>query len=246
MKYSSSDMLNRSAVYLYSVAENGEPFTASGFYYQSDDASPVFIVSNRHVFSEKKLITIPFYPSSGDRAVYGVIIPNNGSLFFHPVVDLALLLVSDVDFSDPQSSMLDVSFTCISRNMILEKRSMESLDYMEPVVMFGSPDGIFDVDHSLSVAQSGVTATHPGRPILDGTFLVDIASNDGSSGSPVFRATPENMISFADTELLGILSKTHRNKHTDQPMHFAHVIPAYYLLDFDEVIKQVSRSLSLP
>ena len=83
-------------------------------------------------------------------------------------------------------------------------------------------------------------------PYNDGTFLVDIASNEGSSGSPVFRATSENMTSFDHTELLGILSKTHINTHTNHPMHFAHVIPSYLLLDFDENIKQVSQSLSLP
>jgi len=61
------------------------------------------------------------------------------------------------------------------------------LRYIEPIVMIGYPNGLWDSLNNAPIVRRGSTATHPlvayeGRP----EFVVDAACFPGSSGSPVF------------------------------------------------------------
>jgi hypothetical protein len=66
------------------------------------------------------------------------------------------------------------------------------LDAVEPVVMIGYPNGLWDHVNNLPLMRRGVTASHPGIDFkIEGSkgapvTVVDMACFPGSSGSPVF------------------------------------------------------------
>lgn len=71
--------------------------------------------------------------------------------------------------------------------IIATEEQLASLRALEPVTMFGYPQGLWDSTHNLPLARRGMTASPPnvdfdGKP----TFYVDLACFPGSSGSPVY------------------------------------------------------------
>jgi len=59
---------------------------------------------------------------------------------------------------------------------------------IEPIVMIGYPNGLWDSANNLPIARSGLTGLHPLLSWNDKReFVIDAACFPGSSGSPVFQ-----------------------------------------------------------
>jgi hypothetical protein len=87
------------------------------------------------------------------------------------------------------------------------------LRVVEPILMVGYPNGIWDEAHNLPVVRDGKTSSHP---LLNwnntSSFVVDTAVFGGSSGSPIFlyedgmyRTGANGYTPGSRTALLGIL-----------------------------------------
>jgi Trypsin-like peptidase domain len=89
----------------------------------------------------------------------------------------------------------------------------EFLRVVEPILMVGYPNGIWDTAHNLPVVRDGKTASHPLlRWSGTSSFVVDTAVFGGSSGSPIFfyedglyRSSANNYQAGSRVALLGIL-----------------------------------------
>ena len=106
--------------------------------------------------------------------------------------------------------------------------------------MFGSPGGIYDSKKNLSIASKGITSTHPDLGFRrKDNFYVNMISYPGSCGSPIFLCNSETMQDFSKTKLLGVFCETQNmlsKGNKTQYMNLGLAVPAYYLLDFKQLI----------
>jgi Trypsin-like peptidase domain len=102
-----------------------------------------------------------------------------------PDVDLCALPIEKLVNSLQETYSLRHVF--LNANYLLEGPDKELIHSIEPIVMIGYPNGLWDEVNNLPIARTGRAATHAlvkwqGRS----EFLVDTACFPGSSGSPVF------------------------------------------------------------
>lgn len=246
MKYTSSAELSKTATYLY--LDKGETSSnATGFFLAFNDDPTVFLVTNKHVLTGAKTLSVPILPDREHRAPCADLSLGD-NVFYHPseAIDLAIVKVDHeaIYFSQNSSSSGPLSLcpNCLREEMILSPEELQALDYCEEVLVFGAPNGLYDVRSQLLIAYHGMTATPAYSSFIrPDSFLVDIPIFHGSSGSPVFWCTPESMASYENTRLLGIMNAAQIKPGTkDDPvfMRLGGAIPAYKLLDFKPLIRQ--------
>jgi len=156
------------------------------------------IITNKHVVTGRKILTInlQIFPSANTlnpdgsvdgevrfpvtMAIEDVVIP-------HPdaSVDLCAVLIGHV-FNALPAGMSPKSWILSPANRL----TTDELTYtrpIEPIMMIGYPNGLWDEVNNRPIARQGTTASHP----LQGWngqryFVIDAACFPGSSGSPVF------------------------------------------------------------
>jgi len=166
-----------------------------------NDKQAVAIITNKHVvegaFELKTTITL--MPKDNLKAMNDscrvpnaehkpVIISNPISrIAYHPNpdVDLCAIMISDL-LSDIWSAHA-TRHTILGENWFLNEEQRSFLRAIEPIVMIGYPNGLWDEANNLPLVRSGLTGSHA---LLDWNnqkqFVVDSACFPGSSGSPVF------------------------------------------------------------
>jgi V8-like Glu-specific endopeptidase len=101
----------------------------------------------------------------------------------------------------------------LSQAFHLPEKEMEYTRAIEPVVMVGYPNGLWDEVNNRPISRTGLTASHPLRR-WNGyrQFVIDAACFIGSSGSPVFlyedgmfRTGGANYSPGTRVRLLGVL-----------------------------------------
>lgn len=136
---------------------------------------------------------------------------------------------------------------------------------IEPVVMVGYPDGLWDSTNNRPVSRRGITASHPLHHWNgEKKFLIDAACFPGSSGSPVFQFEdgvfrgPGDILSIGSrAKLLGVLfagplitqegqieqrtipTSTTYVAVTKSMMNLGFVVPADALKDFEPILKYI-------
>ena len=210
--------------------------TGTGFVFNFGGKTGRVIVTNKHVLHNMDFLTFSFTKSSTkNEPVPGeftkVAVPGLRSKWIgHPdvSVDLAVILMDKIEMysigpeiSQNRSPQLFVS--SLDKSLIRPRSQLSSLKLIEEIIMVGYPIGLWDQKNNFPLVRRGITATHPGVD-FDGAheFLIDCAVYPGSSGSPVFRYTPEfpmksgGGISIqggeARVELLGILFAGYEQK----------------------------------
>lgn len=179
--------------------------SGTGFYYQVKlPADPtravIMLVTNKHVVSQCAyaqfvLSTVP----NGldlDQPVASDLVQQHtvgldllgGALVPHPSasVDLCALVISGA-FEQVVSEGREAYAAVLEPSIHLPAAHRAWTRFIEPVVMVGYPNGLWDQVNDMPIVRVGATATHPlvnhnGRP----EFVIDMACMPGSSGSPVF------------------------------------------------------------
>jgi hypothetical protein len=149
-----------------------------------------------------------------------------------------------------------LDFACVHSHNIPDNGTIEDdCDALEPVLLFGYPENIYDRMHLLPIARRGMTATVPWVDFDNAPqFLIDIAGYQGDSGGPVFvvdqgfRVKDDSFVPSRRLYLLGIFSdvwEASRNVHGPKgdinetwsrvPMGLGVCTKAFALLDLIDV-----------
>lgn len=243
---------------------NGNNYTATGFFieFYTDKGKPqVFLVTNRHVVenAQKMKIRLNYADEQGnpiDTHWVNIEIDNVKTQFlYHPDegVDLAIGTMSYI--IGVVRSKQNIFFKSLSPNFIVTDEWAENLDAIEDIIMVGYPKGIFDTTNNRPIVRKGITASDPkinygGKRL----FMADIASFEGSSGSPVLvykkrmkETTPEYTRWFDVSKLIGIQrampysqerSSTHDFVKFNMPLNLGQIIKAQCLYDFIPLIEK--------
>jgi hypothetical protein len=103
-----------------------------------------------------------------------------------PNVDLCAIAVAEL-VNLLESKGLALKSTYVGRQTHLPADQREFLRPIEPIVMVGYPNGLWDEHNNRAIVRQGQTASHP---LLNWNgkrqFMIDAACFGGSSGSPVF------------------------------------------------------------
>lgn len=176
----------------------------TGFIYSFEIGGPegmiaAMVVTNKHVISgfdnlTLTLSTVPkdFTPTDDGRyddvRLHEVTITGfQDRTIRHPdpEVDLAAFPISPIANALPKDRKILSSF--VNRHYELTVDEAKALRPIEPIVMIGYPNGIWDSVNNRPLVRRGMTASHPlvewcGKR----EFVIDAACFPGSSGSPVF------------------------------------------------------------
>ncbi len=167
--------------------------SASGFFYRRDER--LFLVSNRHVFSDAESSHFP------DRIEIGLH-TDTQDLTQHAIVSLPLYRngLSQWREATDSGGMVDVATIEIPADRLPADATLQAFDHThletreeqvavgDPLTIAGFPLGFHDTIHHLAVARSASIASAYGvRFQRQGCFLTDARTHRGSSGSPVVR-----------------------------------------------------------
>lgn len=111
----------------------------------------------------------------------------SSSVIRHPDdgVDLCVVWMGHILNAIDQDQTIKNVF--LDKRWRLDKEMKSNLRPIEPIVMVGYPDGIWDEVNNKPIARRGQTATHALTKWNDNRyFVIDAACFGGSSGSPVF------------------------------------------------------------
>lgn len=183
----------------------GQPATSvgTGFFYKvihpSAGVGKILIVTNKHVVrgADEIHFVLSSAPSVSNlnehqqpigRQDQQVTWPLAGNLYLHPDTDTDLCAI---DVTIPTGHAIQTGRQL--RTMFLDSTWLPNADDkaglrdIEQVLVIGYPQGIWDHHNNMPIARTGTTATHP-LAMYQGkrNFLVDVATFQGSSGSPVF------------------------------------------------------------
>ena len=113
------------------------------------------------------------------------------NLVMHPdqKIDLCAIPIGQLLYSSPPQ--IPVGFrlknSFVTRAWHLPKNEAEYLRPIEPILMIGYPNGLWDPLNNRPIFRQGTTASHALlRWIGNREFVIDAACFPGSSGSPVF------------------------------------------------------------
>lgn len=191
-------------------------------------------------------------------------------LVYHPdeEVDLCAILLDNMH-AIATSEGMQLCYRTIPEAVGINDDELSLIGPIEDVIVVGYPVGLWDSVNNRPVVRRGITATpldvdFDGRP----EFLIDAASFEGSSGSPVFRyqsplaqidrvhfdLLTAPRIRFAgvlacgeehvrQAELTNVLQASDSGAYAgvDIPLHIGHVIKASTLEPLVESLRQLSR-----
>lgn len=176
------------------IASNTEGNSVgTGFIYKIDrgEELPIpILITNKHVVESATSITLVFHTLNNGKSgkfeaninevqIYTVYHPDNTCDLAAILLGPFLNLIKERGF-DPHYNWLD-------KNLIARSSIIDDISPLDPIVMVGYPNGIWDQENNLPIFRQGVIASVPdkdfnGKP----EFLIDCACFPGSSGSPVF------------------------------------------------------------
>ena len=194
-------------VRLECTTSNQECAIGTGFHLKFKNSGKSVLVTNKHVVDKAIKGKVSFTVSqneSGEPEIgnhFEAVLENLAQTWIphpDPTVDLAAIPISRLTISrltaryDKNHSQSQGFLPPIVDSLIPSRTELEEMRLIEDVIMVGYPIGLWDSFNNLPVVRRGITATHPGIDFEGRTeFLIDCACFPGSSGSPVFRYTPE-------------------------------------------------------
>lgn len=191
--------------------------TGFGYVHRTEQGVHRFLVTNRHVvdgvesgkffFTRAAGADPAAGPAPGKRIDININAFRNGWVFHpDPAVDLAVFPFNQIH----QQMVKDGNvayFLPISDGSLLTTSEEQALNIVEQVMFVGYPTGLFDHQHLFPLFRHGITATPPALD-YDGTrvVLIDASVHPGSSGSPVFLATTDDLAQASGrVRLLGVV-----------------------------------------
>lgn len=191
-----SEELAFTTVRLEGVGAEGWVSTGTGFLYRVDvdvDRWAPAIVTNKHVVHDVDTLTLHLSLSneSGEPVLghyHTVRIPNLQTIIInHPSADVDMCAIPCGGLlTQLAQNGVQVFAKYFKRDHIPLPSDEADFGALEPVLMVGYPNGLWDSVNNRPLMRRGVTSTHPGIDLNGkGEFLIDAACFPGSSGSPV-------------------------------------------------------------
>lgn len=174
----------------------GETITGTGYLFRFEadaDRWVPAIITNRHVVQDLSLLEFHISLAGEDGspligsyhtvrvsdAVAGVI--GHPS----PEIDLCAIPIGGL-FQSLNAKGLIAYAKFWRTSDLLSDEEEQDLGALEPILMIGYPNGLWDSKNNRPLLRRGVTSTHPAIDLNGkGEFLIDAACFPGSSGSPV-------------------------------------------------------------
>lgn len=197
------DMAALSTVRLEGIAPDGSSSVGTGYFFKWQHPSlsqhcPA-IITNKHVVDGCSHIKAIFWVTDASitpRSDGSVEVQDKVELLIevggfnvvrHPSAEVDLCFLPLVSFLEqlPRGKVLKNVF--LDKGWLLTPEERAHLRSVEPIVMIGYPNGLWDELNNRPIARKGVTASHAlvkwnGKQ----EFMIDAACFPGSSGSPVF------------------------------------------------------------
>lgn len=221
-----TEQLAHSTVRIEVDYAGGESGCGTGFVYQvrptADPADVVtLLITNKHVvegsirgrlrFTCSNAESMPNYKLSHTFQIDDF--APHWAAHSNPTIDLCALPLAGYVM---QMNALGLTpfFCTVDRCGRCTQQELDDMSAVEPILMVGYPNGLWDEANNLPLIRKGTTATHPARAYNDRPeFVIDAACFPGSSGSPVFlfnelgydSRSEGRVIGISRVKLLGIL-----------------------------------------
>jgi hypothetical protein len=154
----------------------------------------VFCVTNKHVVKGAATISLLMHTSDAQNLE-----PDGGKTYIKlqdqlvidhsdEAVDLCAVLIGKATQTwEKENPGKTLYYKTLHERDLHTQEMLGELDVVEPVLMIGCPNGLWDEKNGFPLIRRGITASHPayefnGLP----QFALDIGVYSGSSGSPVF------------------------------------------------------------
>lgn len=252
---------------------DGTTSTGTGFFYRTEAHDQRWIpsiITNKHVLRDVETLTFSVSLMSPSREpivgryhtqrVTGL----QPAIIHHPSADIDLCAVSCAGLvALVEQTGFGLYLKYFERQHIPNPADEDDFGALEPILMVGYPNGLWDDVHNRPLFRRGVTSTHPAVDLNGkGEFLIDAACFAGSSGSPVILwREPGRIDRFGNIDMSGIKPKllgvlwggpiaTAEGSivvvpvptgmvpiaQTGIPMNLGYVVKARYLLDLEPLI----------
>jgi hypothetical protein len=276
-----AEQITLSTVRLECELARGRLRRGTGFFYRfycGDGASQPAIVTNAHVVLDARQVSFHVFVGDSEalrrenghhRITVGDV---SKAVIRHPdpTIDLCAILV-DNEFIASKAIGIVPYFRVITKDIALTTEESELTSPIEDVIVVGYPVGLWDSVNNRPIVRRGITAT-PMDVDFDGKpeFLIDAASFEGASGSPVFLyqshfgQTSEGVFTFfaaPRTRFVGVLTESEEHSReaeltnvfatsesgatarVEVPLHIGHVVKARCLVDLElEVQRTLMRA----
>jgi len=172
----------------------------------------VFLVTNRHVFENKKKVQLRFNLFEGKSKIYDLVLEENGKKFWianpNEKIDIAVIPINVRLLKEDK-----IQYTFFPEEIMAFKNTIfnEGISQGDSIFVLGFPMGIAGEEQNYVVARGGIIARLD-KEIIEKNhyFLIDCMIYPGNSGSPVILK-PE-LVSIEGTKavnrafLLGVVS----------------------------------------
>ncbi len=215
------EIFSHSTTRLECELKNGGISTGTGFFvflndFKNKNEEPrVALITNKHVIKGAKTgrLTLTEKKEGKIDNTHHFNLPHDdfeSAWLPHPdnSIDLCMLNFKPYEILF-EGKGIELFYFPIPIGIIPDKKTIESFDTLEEVIMIGYPNGIWDSYNNKPIFRKGVTATDFRLNYNNKKeFLIDIAVFGGSSGSPVLLtrvAYDENKNPHREVYFLGIL-----------------------------------------
>ena len=192
-----TDDITRSTTRIENTESNGSTSTGTGIFWRfSEHPGDYWAVTNRHVIAGHKTLSVTFDlqlapPTENVKSI--IVTHENPTVIEHPdpTVDLAAIWL--VPFAQREINGTAPRIAYMTRDNLITEDFLNDLTAVEPVLMVGYPNGLYDEANNKPIVRSGITATAAYRKYMGKRqFMIDCACYPGSSGSPVYisRSNP--------------------------------------------------------
>lgn len=188
---------------------DGSSGTGFFFNFKIDGNLYPTIITNKHVVNNNPNETMRFLLHLSKN---GKVIKDNFEVtyttqwHFHPDadIDLCFCFVNPLIEEIKSKNNKEVFFRSLDESLIYNEEKLKELSALEPVVMIGYPNGLWDKINNYPLFRTGVTSSHPAFSFnQEGVGLVDMACFPGSSGSPIFVLNENGYSDKEGTTYLG-------------------------------------------
>ena len=167
-------------------------FRGFGTSFYVKNGGRVFLMSNRHVLQPSGCTSLSCSVriSSTEHSFVREFNLDQNKVIAHNNSNIDLAVVEITDMLDKNKEIIHAPIT---KHLI--PTSFHKVKPITPILMVGYPNGVMDKANGSPIARFGITATDI-RSDFEGSpsFVVDVATYQGSSGSPVFLLDRETLL----------------------------------------------------
>ena len=265
-----TEKLTYAVVKIDTTKSDGKKYTATGFFFKFFGKADA-LITNKHVMKDCTLCSFDLCELGDD----GIPIDEKShTITINDPLDLCVMHPdSDVDLcciniwpamEKLQKERKKVFFISLNARLIPNQSRINNFAALEDIVMIGCPKGLYDNYNHKPIIRSGITSTHLKNNYRGKKeFLVDVASLQGSSGSPIFiidngyrfEGDAVNISNQCDVYFVGIFCRLHEYKggmdsedvdntpehYVKLPMHIGIAVKSSEIFVLEDIVKKIYK-----